>query len=352
VSREAPQRILVIRLSAIGDVIMASSLLPGLRARYPEARITWLTEGLGAELLADHPHLDAVWVLPRKEWRTLRRAGRWGAFLRGLADTRRRLREARFDLVIDLQGLLKSALWAWVSGAPRRVSLRGREHSSWLMTETVADPAGMGGPLCREYRLMAAHLGLPAGAFAMDLHPLPEKRAVAAELLRPREARPVFLFPFTTRPQKHWFEERWSALAARLGELSGHRVWILGGPGDEAAAHRIAKGAGGQVGVIAGPATDLRDKVALVAEAALSIGVDTGLTHLSLGLGRPTVALFGSTCPYQETSPVPGIVLYDRRDCSPCRRHPTCAGAFTCMRDHSVERVLTAARQLLTASAG
>lgn len=344
------KRILIIRLSAIGDVIMATSLLPGLKARYPEARITWLTEGLGTEILAGNSRVDDVWLLPRKEWRALRKARRYGAMIKGLFAMRSRLREARFDLVIDLQGLLKSAIWAWCTGASRRVSLRGRERSSLIMTETVSDPAGMGGPLCREYRLMSDHFGLDPAVFKMAIDPLPDRVETAREYFSKRPGRPILLFPFTTRPQKHWFDERWSELAGQLGSIDRYSVWIIGGPGDEDRANSIASAAKAEVGVIAGPRTDLRDKIALVGEAALAIGVDTGLTHLSLGLGRPTVALFGSTCAYQDTTPVPGVVLYNQMDCSPCRRHPTCAGAFTCMRNHSVERVLTAARQLLLES--
>ena len=346
---EKIEKILIIKLSAIGDVILATSVLPGLKARYPEAEITWLTEGLGGELLEGHPRIDALWLLPRKQWRQACKAGQYGSMIRSFFSMRRKVREADFDLVIDLQGLLKSAVWAWFSKARHRISLRGRENSYLLMTETVRDPIGMGGRLAREYRLMSTHLGLPEDVFEIDIHPLPERVRRAGELLGADGRRRVFLFPFTTRPQKHWFAERWSELAARLVNELGVSVWIVGGPANEAEADDIARRAGLSDGihVIAGPHTDLADKVALLARADLSIGVDTGLTHLSLGLKRPTVALFGSTCPYEDTSPTPGVVLYDHLECSPCRRHPTCNGAFTCLRNHTVERVLSAARSLL-----
>ncbi len=339
-----PSRILIIRLSAIGDVIMATSILPGLRARYPEARITWLTEGLGAEILDQNPLLDEILTLPRKHWRQLRQTGKLGSLVASLRDFAKTLRSQRFDLVIDLQGLLKSALWARLSGAPRRVILRPRENAHWLMTESVADPDGFGGPLCREYRLIATHLDLPPKSFGMAIHPLPEKIEALRVRINTHPGRPIALLPFTTRPQKHWFEPLWSELADRLGALPDTRVWILGGPTDAPAAERIAAAARITPVCISGPDTDLRDKAAFLSLADLAIGVDTGLTHLALGLGRPTVALFGSTCPYERTDPVPGTVLYDRLECSPCRRHPTCHGAFTCMRNLTVDRVFEAAR--------
>jgi len=105
-----PQSILIVRLSAIGDVIFSTSLLPGLRQRYPEAKIIWLAEALGAEVLGDHPLLDDVWVLPRRRWVKEWKAGRKGAVLREVMEWRKKLRAERFDLAIDMQGLLKSGI--------------------------------------------------------------------------------------------------------------------------------------------------------------------------------------------------------------------------------------------------
>ncbi|MFP4281331.1 MAG: glycosyltransferase family 9 protein [Opitutales bacterium] len=343
------RNLLIIRLSAIGDIVMATSILPGLRAKYPDARIHWLTQELGTELLAGHPALTEVWELPRSRWKRDWQAGRRLAVLRDILGFRRRLREARFDCVIDAQGLLKSGIWAWMTGAPRRVCLHGREWSGLFATEVVREPAGFGGPLCREYRHLAEHLELPMEVFGMQVVPTAEERARARTTLTRLPGSPVLCFPFTTRPQKHWFKERWSELADRLSG-DGHAVWMLGGPNDLAAAEAIAAEAQAKVGIVAGPDSDLREKAALIAQAALCIGPDTGLTHLSLALGRPTVALFGSTCPYESTHPVPGTVLYDQLECAPCRRHPTCEGVFTCMRHHTVERVAEAARSLLLQS--
>lgn len=342
-----PQRILIIRLSAIGDVIMATSILPGLHTRWPDARITWLTEGLGAEILEGNPLVDEVLVLPRKDWRKLRKQGHWFALARSIRRFQDQLRRRSFDLAIDLQGLLKSALWARLSGAPRRVILRPREKAQWLMTESVADPEGFGGPICREYRHISSHLGLPSESFEMSVHPLPDRVESIAARIAAHPGRPVALLPFTTRPQKHWFESCWSELADRLAAIPDIQVWILGGPTDTPSAERIAAHSRVPPVCLSGPDTDLRDKAAFLAQASLAIGVDTGLTHLALGLRCPTVALFGSTCPYRDTSPVPGVVLYDQLDCSPCRRHPTCQGAFTCMRNHTVDKVAAAARRLL-----
>lgn len=344
-----PQSILIVRLSAIGDVIFSTSLLPGLRQRYPHARIVWLAESLGAEVLGDHPLLDAVWVLPRRRWVKEWKAGRKGAVLREVLEWRKKLRAERFDLAIDMQGLLKSGICAWLSGAPRRVSLEGREGSRWLMHETVHDPESQGGRICRDYFVLSQYLGLPEEVFGMSLHPDPKMVEGARQKIAAAdpERLPVFLFPFTTRPQKHWFDERWAELANIIHRRGGYSVWILGGPGDTAQAESITAQANVPIHLVVGPQTDLQEKLALVSQAHACVGVDTGLTHMSYGLHRPTVALFGSTCPYLNTNPVPGVVLYDDLECAPCHRHPTCNGRFTCMRNHSAERVYAALEPLL-----
>jgi heptosyltransferase-1 len=111
------------------------------------------------------------------------------------------------------------------------------------------------------------------------------------------------LAPFTTRPQKHWFEDAWQALAPQLIDATGLVPVILGGPADAEAAARIAA-ADPRIVNLAGQ-TRLPEAVAAIAHAALLIGVDTGLTHMGTALARPTVAIFGSTCPYQTPAGPP-----------------------------------------------
>src|SRR5690606_23114049 len=123
------------------------------------------------------------------------------------------------------------------------------------------------------------------------------------------------LCPFTTRPQKHWMEERWAPLAGRLREEFGLQAVMLGGPGDRAAAARI-EAAGGVVN-LAG-ATTLRQAAAVIRGASLLVGVDTALSHVGTAFEIPTVPLFGSTCPYRETDSPKTIVIYKKLDCSPC----------------------------------
>ena len=165
-----PRRVLIIRLSALGDVVMASGLIPALRAVAPDAHLAWLVEPAGAPLLRHNPRLDEVIVLPRPEWEALWRARRPLALLRSVWRFRRALRERRFDWALDAQGLLKSAWCAWWSGAPRRVSLIGREGSHRLATERVIPAPEPLRPIGAEYRALARHhraRGVPGSGAAL-----------------------------------------------------------------------------------------------------------------------------------------------------------------------------------------
>lgn len=340
-------RILIVRTSAIGDIVFASPIAAVLRQAYPDAHIAWLAEpGLGA-LVAPDPAVDEVLVWPKAEWQRLWREHRFGALWRAVREFRRELSAHRFDLALDLQGLMKSGLVTWLSGATRRVGLGSREGSRWLMTEVV--PAG--GEVARissEYRFLAEQLGLPAGAFVPCLHADTGAEARALAVLAEQGLQPgryAVLAPFTTRPQKHWFEDAWQALAPQLNDALGLVPVILGGPADTAAAARIAQPASGIVNLVG--ATRLAEAAALVKHAALVIGVDTGLTHMGIGFERPTVAIFGSTRPYLDTGRANARVIWLGLECSPCRRRPTCGGAFTCLREITPERVMAEARRVL-----
>lgn len=335
------QRILIIRLSAIGDVVFASPMIEALRRSYPEAHIAWLLEPGQAELVRHHPALDEVIILPRGEWKKHWRERRYGALARSLKVFAKSLRACRFDTAIDLQGLFKSGIWAWLSGASRRIGLGSREGSHLLMTETWprgGEPESIGS----EYRFLAERLGLDTSDFTMHIA-LPETALRSAERIVGDHA-PIVLAPFTTRPQKHWFEDAWRALIPRLHDRFGGPIILLGGPGDVEAAAHLAENL--PVTNLAGQ-TSLLEAAALIRRSRLLIGVDTGLTHMGTAFERPTLCLFGSTRPYLHTNSPHTSVIYHALQCSPCRRRPTCGGAFTCMRDITPNEVLGRAEALL-----
>lgn len=341
-----PRNILVIRLSALGDVVMSSGLIPALRAAHPQARISWLTEPPAAPLLKEHPGLDELIVWPRSTWQALWRERRYKALLSTILQFRRELRARRFDLVIDAHGLLKSGICAWFTGAPYRIGLMPREGSQWLVDERVEPPPAQDLRMGSEYRYLAHHVGAPDHSFQPDIQPGESARAQAAAVLREAgvHGRYAVLCPFTTRPQKHWFDEHWQALAPAL-QRRGLTIVVLGGPGDAAAAQTIAQATPGIVNLVG--RLKLDESAAVISRCALLVGVDTGLTHLGSAFRRPSVALFGSTRPYLDGGSPLTTILYEALPCSPCRRRPTCDGRFDCMRQLTPDRVLLAADALL-----
>jgi heptosyltransferase-1 len=158
---------------------------------------------------------------------------------------------------------------------------------------------------------------------------------------------PVALIcPFTTRPQKHWQESRWSKLAEKLASDLGFQVLMLGGSSDEKAAQRIQQNSRADIVSLVGKTT-LRQSLALIKQANLVIGVDTGLTHMAVLSDVPTVALFGATRPYLHSDNQQAAVLYHPYSCSPCKRSPVCSGDYPCMAEHDVHTVFIKARDVM-----
>jgi heptosyltransferase-1 len=209
-----------------------------------------------------------------------------------------------------------------------------------------------GGPIERissEYLHFAQQLGLEIGEFVPQLA-VSDAAAGQAEALLDQHGLAAGGYAafaaFTTRPQKHWFDDAWQDLARRLHAALGIAPVLLGGPGDRAAAARIA--AGTPIVDLSGR-TSLAMAAAVIHRARLVVGVDTGLTHIGIALQRPTVALFGSTRPYLDACRANARVIWLGLECSPCARRPTCGGAFTCLRDITAARVLDEARHALAA---
>ncbi|MGH8506158.1 MAG: glycosyltransferase family 9 protein [Stenotrophobium sp.] len=330
-------RILIIRLSALGDVVFATALLEGLRTRYPQAHIGWLVQDNFAGILENDPRIDELVVIQRK---TLRSPG---ALLR----LRKRLAVSHFEWVIDTQGLAKSRLLAALVPDARRLGFPSREPGNFLLDAILPKGPNNGG-IAWEYRHLASQLtGAPAGP--PRLTPAADETARVLEQMRQLGLSPGFvaICPFTTRPQKHWMEDYWPRLAQLLSQNPIGPVVMFGGPGDIEAAQKIM-GHLPEGGVNLVGKTRLQSVTAWLQQAGLLIGVDTGLTHIGIALRRPVVALFGSTLPYQSTTGSPLRVMYDALPCSPCHRSPTCNGRFDCLRGITPERVAAAAQQLLS----
>lgn len=335
----APRRILLIRLSAFGDVVIATGLLHALKRAHPEAEIDWLVQPEFAELLRTQKAISEVQVWPRKDWRALWRGLHWLALWRAIRRFTATLRARDYDWVIDAQGLLKSRVLARLAGGRLRIGYDSKEPGKlWLhrLVQRFPEAHTQRRFIGDEHApMLAALVGGGDCIPQLDLTPA----ATATPYL--------VAAPFTTRPQKHWPEVHWISLLKTLA-AEGHRVLILGGPADaDAAARLVAASDGSKIQSLAGQ-TSLLAAGQCIAGAMAVIGVDTGLTHLGFALGRPTLALFGSTRPYREARRAPSSVVFVSLACAPCGRHPTCQGRWDCMVGLSPPQIHAQLRRLIS----
>ncbi|MCY4646132.1 MAG: glycosyltransferase family 9 protein [Gammaproteobacteria bacterium] len=357
----APRAILVVRLTARGDVLLASPVVEALRRRYPEAHLAWAVESHARSMIEHHEGLDEIVVWDRAAWKDMIRAGRWRALRRAFRELRGRLRAPRFDVALDLQGLLRSGWVAWLSGAPMRIGLGSKEGSRLLMTGIVPRHGAAPGSTSLQYPYFADALGLPSEGLSLRLALSGEQEDFAPRFIAEHglERGYAALAPFTTRPQKHWFEERWAALAVRIRADLGLPVVILGGPADRRAAGRIAALARDRTGdglATAEPLpglidltgrTRLGEAAAVVKHAGLFVGVDTCLSHVSVAFRRPSVLVFGSNIPYRAAPHARARIALELQPCAPCGNRPTCNGAFWCMKALEVDTVFDLAKTVV-----
>ncbi len=349
------RKILVVRLSARGDLVFASPLAGALRRSYPEAHIAWAAEARTTDVIRQNPHLDEVIIWDRAAWKRMFLRGHWNALLKAVYVFADALRSRRFDVVIDAQGLLRSGAVALLSGAPVRIGLGSREGSPWLMTKVV-ERGGDSRQIGSEYLRLASILGLESEPFSMEIPRSPAEVAVVARIVKEEGLERGFIVtcPFTTRSYKHWFEDRWTSLIRDLRERTGLGVVLLGSPADRAAAERILgeprrpsppRASGPLVNLVG--RTTLGEASAIVSRCSVLVGVDTGLSHMAHAYGRPAVLLFGSNTPYLDPPGPAATILHSGRSCSPCRGKLTCGGRIDCMDDLSVGEVLLAVESCL-----
>jgi lipopolysaccharide heptosyltransferase I len=278
-------RILIVRVSAIGDIIHGVPVLCALRDALPDAYLAWIVEGRMGELLEGHPALDELITVPRRWWKSPLEMLRM----------RRRLRELRFDTTIDLQCLTKSSLTAWLSGASNRIGKAGadgRELSRWFNNNLVE--AG-GRHVIEHYLSMLRALGIQSPAVRFDLPERVVDARAAEKFLLARGLsgrRFAVLNPGAGWPSKVWPAVRYAALARYLGQTHGVPSVAVWGTADERPfAERIVE-FGARHAHLA-PPTTLRELAAICRRAALFVGSDTGPMHLAVAVGTPTISVHG-----------------------------------------------------------
>ena len=324
------KRVLIVRLSAIGDAIHGVPVLCALRRAMPDAFIAWVVEGRAADVLSGHPDLDALVRIPRG----------WLKSFRTVREVRTALRQMKFDTSVDLQCLTKSAIAAWLSGAERRIGVGGsdgRELSKWFNNDLVHFEANH---VIEHYLQIAAPLGATLQPVEFKLHESEADKQFAEASLQalfPRskfsnniacakslsqnrkernqrpgmaaeqrvvgtgskntteqEQRFAILNAGAGWPSKVWPAERYAAVAKHLASqhnMPSLVVWA--GDAERAMAEAIVEQSEHDAQLA--PATTLTQLAAISCRAALFIGSDTGPLHLAVAVGTPCVSLHGTT---------------------------------------------------------
>lgn len=347
------RRILLIKPSSLGDVIHALPVLNGLRRRYPDSAIDWLISTACAPLLEGHPDIHQLVRFDRRKFgrmaRSFHATVEFGRFVRGL-------RTARYDLVVDLQGLFRTGFFARATGARVRLGFADAREGAWAFyTHRIPPDPPNTHAVDRNYRV-ADCLGFADVPIAFSLPMSDTLRAgVAARLaaggLRPG-SRLVAVVPGARWETKVWPAGRFTRVIDALQNEQGVQCVLLGGPDESNLCRGIAQDCH-TAPINLGGATSVTELAAVIEKSDLVVGQDSAAMHLAVLFRRPLVCLVGPTNPHR-TGPYRRIQDVVRLDleCAPCyfRRLTQCPHDHRCMRDLAVEEVLAAARHRLSSS--
>jgi heptosyltransferase-1 len=274
-------RILIVKTSSMGDVVHATPVVSDILACFPQAQIDWLVEAPFAAIPRLHPGVRRVIPMAWRKWRRqLFSVATWKA----MGALRAELRQAPYDAVLDLQGLLKSALWARQALGPvvgyDRASAR-EPLAAACYRRVAAVPKNLQA-VQRNRRLASAHLNLPPPA-ALPVFGL----SPPAPGWKPRDPYAV-LIPNASRASKLWPERHWVAVGRRLADKGWLPLVLWGRAEEQSLAERIAADCDGDVP----PFLSVGDMAGVLAGAQQVVGLDTGFTHLAAALGRPTLGIY------------------------------------------------------------
>jgi heptosyltransferase-1 len=366
-------RILLIKPSALGDVVHTLPVLVKLRARYPRARIDWLITPENAEVVRYHPALSNVVLFARRDFS--KRGRRWRAFV-SFFDLLKQIRSAKYELIIDMHGQVRSAFFALISGARVRIGFdrpvkrgltvsaehdlknipshgwRGAREGSWIAyTHRIPIPT-LDVHAIDRYLWVAPLLGLDDNPPDLTIHLSPQATNKVNRLLAehgvPASKPLVVLVPGTIWETKHWTIEGFAGVARQFLQ-DGFAVALAGTTRDQQRCRQIAAAAPGTCD-LSGKTTPA-DLAALIRRAEVAVTNDSGSMHVAASLGKPMVSVFGPTNPvhigpYERPESVVRVDL----PCSPCnyRRLSQCPFDHACMKQVTSAMVVERVRKILS----
>ena len=306
--KKRPKKILIIKPSSLGDVIHSLPFLKSLNETFLDTEIHWvIARGLEG-LLENHPMIKRIWIINKDDWKNLKTLERTIKEFRYLFSE---LKKESFDIVVDLQGLFRSALIAYTTGSPIRIGLKNsREGSSLFYTHKVESERDI--HAVDKYLMIASALGCEIKNISFPMPLIKEKDYI--KKIKEEIGDYVVLIPSARWKTKIWGAEKFG----RLSKMLNMRSLIIGSNSDIEIAKEIEVFSSGKAISFAGK-TDLKDVITLIRGSRFVISNDTGPMHIAAALNKQVVAIFGPTSP-ERTGPYGKnhLVIRSSLSCSPC----------------------------------
>lgn len=320
---EKTKKLLLVKPSSLGDIVHSLAFLKTVKENFPDIKIHWVVSKEFEELLTEHPLIDKVITVNKNRWKELKNIA---ITVKEFQSLRRLLKNENYDIVVDLQGLLRSAVITWLSGAPVRVGFKeARELSPIFYNKKISVSPDIHAVL--RYLEVAKELGCKINSIDF---PLPHGRK--PEWLNEFEDYVVII------PSTRWQSKNWpTPYFVELIKMLPYKFLIVGSKSDEEEADKIEEYTRGKAKSVAGKTT-LKELIAVFEKALFVITPDTGTMHLAVACGKKVVALFGPTSP-QRTGPFGDGHLIIKSDlpCSPCFKKK--CEEVKCMREITPEFV-------------
>jgi lipopolysaccharide heptosyltransferase I len=341
--------IAIIRLSALGDIIHAFPVANILKREYPASRISWIVDTRYQDILEEHPDIDEIIPVDTRKWKEGIKGTK--ALIGDVRNLFRVLKNRRFSLSLDLQGLIKSGIFSAMTQAERKVGFdmdNCRESLNTFFTDTCITPKEEDTHIIDKNLSLLRGLGINTEGWKWQVPVKSDhEKRIKGFLTKPEINFPlVGINPGAGWVTKRWGAERFSLLADRLiDELDATVIWTWG-PGEKPLVEEIRQRM--KTESLVAPPTTVLELAALFRHLDLFVGGDTGPLHLAVASGTPTVSIFGPTDPERNGPYGPGHhVLYQALDCSGCHKR-TCNN-FHCLDPITPDKVFQACRQQLEA---
>ena len=342
--------ILIIKLSAIGDVTHTLPALEALHHRFPESNITWLVEEKAQDIIQEHPYLKRVLVSKRKTWlKNFKSPSLWYTTIKDIKSFTRELRSQNYDMVIDFQGLLKSGMLVFLSRGKKKIGYdKAREMSSIFLNKRIT-PYPIDGHAVERNMNLVKYLGVKSEkvSFTMCIGEEDKRRAEhhLSDNKINKNKRLVAISSQAGWATKIWNPLKLAKLSDRIIEDFDVQIIFTGVEDDKPSIENILFSMDHMPVNLAGKTT-LKELAYILSLSDLMITMDSGPMHIASAMGTPTVALFGPTAP-SRTGPYcnNAIIIRNRLHCSPCFKRK--CDTMACMNEISIDDVLGAVQNQL-----